>query len=123
MDPERDRLLARIYDAANRGDFDGLAADLAPDVEWRAPTRTIRGRNAVAGWLTGWHASYRPHHEVRRLVHAGADTVALVRIDYEGRDTNVSAHVWTVVDGLVARVRIFPAPEQGFAALGLDYPE
>ena len=120
MDAERERLLAGIYDAANRGDFEALLRDLAPDVEWRTPTRTIRGRNAVAGWLSGWHTSYSPHHEVERFVHAGEDTVALVRIDYEHRERNAPAHVWTVAGDQVTRVRIFPLREHAFEALGLD---
>jgi len=120
MDAERERLLAGIYDAANRGDFEALLEHLAPDVEWRTPTRTIRGRNAVAGWLTGWHASYRPRHEVERFVEAGDDTVALVRIDYERREKNAPAHVWTVDGDQVTRVRIFPVRAHAFDALGLE---
>jgi ketosteroid isomerase-like protein len=120
MDAERERLLSDIYEAANQGDFEALVHRLAPEVEWRTPTRTIRGRNAVAGWLTGWHTTYRPRHEIERLLDAGDDVVALVHIDYEGRDRNAPAHVWTFRDGLVTRVRIFPVREQAFAALGID---
>ncbi len=121
MDAERERLLREIYDAANRGDFDGLVDRLAPEVEWRTPTRTIRGRNAVAGWLTGWHTSYHPQHTVERFVQAGADDVlALDRIAYEHREENAPAHVWTFAGERVARVRIYPLRRNAFAELGLQ---
>ena len=120
MDAERERLLSEIYDAANRGDFDALVERLAPEVEWRTPTRTIRGRNAVAGWLTGWHTSYRPHHEVERFLHAGDDVVALVHIAYERREGNAPAHVWRFAGQRVSRVRIYPVREQALEELRLQ---
>ena len=117
---ERERVLREIYDAANRGDFEALVAHLAPDVEWRAPTRTIHGRNAVAGWLTGWHASYRPRHELEELRHAGDDVVALVHITYERRESNRPAHVWRFEGGQVTRARIAVDREGALAELGLE---
>jgi ketosteroid isomerase-like protein len=119
MEIERERILREIYDAANRGDFDALVARLAPEVEWRAPTRTIRGRNAVVGWLSGWHASYHPHHEIEDFRHAGDDVVALVHITYEGREENRPAHVWRFDGDTVTRARIEVDRDQALAELGL----
>src|SRR5688572_17491907 len=117
---DRERLLSEVYDAANRGDFDTLVERLAPDVEWRTPTRTIRGRNAVAGWLTGWHTSYRPRHSVERFLHAADDVVvAFVQIAYERREENAPAHVWRFAEGRVSRVRIYPLRETALDELGL----
>jgi ketosteroid isomerase-like protein len=120
VEEARRELLDGIYDAANRGDFDALVDRLAEDVEWRTPTRVIRGRNAVAGWLVGWHTSYTPHHTPEEYVEAGDNVVALVSISYEGREDNRPAHVWTVEGGVVTRVRIFPFREHAFEAVGLD---
>jgi ketosteroid isomerase-like protein len=119
VDEPRALLLREIYDAANRGDFDALLERLAGDVEWRTPTRVIRGRNAVAGWLVGWHTSYAPQHTPEEFIDAGDNVIALVSIRYEGREDNRPAHVWTVSDGKVTRVRIFPLREHAFEALGL----
>ena len=116
---ERERVLREIYDAANRGDFEDLVAHLDPDVEWRAPTRTIRGRNAVAGWLAGWHASYHPRHELEAVLHAGDDAVALVHITYEGREDNRPAHVWRFEGERVTRARIAVDRDRALAELGL----
>jgi ketosteroid isomerase-like protein len=116
---DRHQLLREIYDAANQGDFDALVERLTPDVEWRTPTRTIRGRNAVAGWLTGWHTSYSPRHTPEEFIDAGDHVLALVSIAYEGREGNRPAHVWTIADGKVRRVRIFPVREQAYEALDL----
>jgi ketosteroid isomerase-like protein len=113
-------LLREIYDAANRGDFDALLERLAPEVEWRTPTRVIRGRNAVAGWLVGWHTSYAPRHTPEDFIDAGEHVIALVSISYQGREDNRPAHIWTVVEGKVTRVRIFPLREQAFEAMELD---
>jgi ketosteroid isomerase-like protein len=115
----RHQLLREIYDAANRGDFDALLDRLAADVEWRTPTRVIRGRNAVAGWLVGWHTSYAPKHTPERFIDAGDNVIAFVTIKYEGREDNSPAHVWTVSGEVVTRVRIFPMREQAFEALDL----
>jgi ketosteroid isomerase-like protein len=120
LNEARRELLETIYDAANRGDFDALVQRLADDVEWRTPTRVIRGRNAVAGWLVGWHTSYTPQHTPEDFIEAGDNVIALVSIRYEGREDNRPAHVWTVHDSVVTRVRIFPLREQAFEALGLD---
>jgi ketosteroid isomerase-like protein len=120
MRAERERRLADIYDAANRGDFDALVECLDPQVEWRTPSRTIRGRNAVAGWLTGWHTSYHPRHRVERFIHAGDEVVALVRIDYERREANAPAHVWRFEGERVTRVRIYPVREVALEELGLE---
>ncbi len=120
MDAERERLLHDVYDAANRGDFDDLVERLAPDVEWRTPTRTIRGRNAVAGWLTGWHTSYRPRHRVERLIESGDDVVVFVHIAYEGREENTPAHVWTFAGARISRVRIYPSRAHALEELGLE---
>jgi ketosteroid isomerase-like protein len=113
--------LTAIYDAANRGDFEALLEHLHAEVEWRTPTRVIRGRNAVAGWLVGWHTSYAPKHTPERFLDVGDNVIALVSISYQGREDNRPAHVWTLTeDDLVTRVRIFPMREHAFAALGLD---
>jgi ketosteroid isomerase-like protein len=112
--------LRTIYDAANRGDFEALLTHLDADVEWRTPTRVIRGRNAVAGWLTGWHTSYAPKHIPEKFIDVGDHVIAFVSISYQGREDNRPAHVWTLSDGLVTRVRIFPMREHAFEALGLD---
>jgi hypothetical protein len=39
---------------------------------------------------------------------------------YQGREDTYPAHVWTVSEGEVTRVRIFPVRGHAFEALGLQ---
>jgi ketosteroid isomerase-like protein len=105
------------------GDFEALLERLHADVEWRTPTRVIRGRNAVAGWLVGWHTSYAPQHTPEAFIDAGDNIIALVSISYDGREDNRPAHVWTLSDGQVTRLRIFPLRARAFEALGRESGE
>jgi ketosteroid isomerase-like protein len=123
VEESNQQLLREIYDAANRGDFEALLERLDAEVEWRTPTRVIRGRNAVAGWLVGWHTSYAPKHTPEDFIEAGENVIVLMSISYEGREDNRPAHVWTLSENKVTRVRIFPLREQAFEALGMDDPE
>ena len=62
MSQENVGVVAKGFDALNRGDFDGLLYTYAPDVEFvtdaRAPSVPMRGRDAVRSWLedlaTAW---------------------------------------------------------------------
>jgi hypothetical protein len=101
-------LIRSIYASANRGDFEAMLAGFSEHVEWITPTRTIRGLDALGGWLGGWSTSYSPVHEVEELRDIGGDVLALVTVTYEGRDSNTPAHIWTLRDGKVIRVKVFP---------------
>jgi ketosteroid isomerase-like protein len=116
-DARRHILLREIYDAANRGDFDALLERLHPDVVWVTPTRRIRGRNAVAGWLIGWHTTASPRHSPEEFIDFGDTTVALVSISYtDGRADTHPAHAWRFQDDLVARLEVYPQREQALDA-------
>ena len=115
----RHRLLREIYDAANRGDFDALLARLHADIVWVTPTRRISGRNQVAGWLIGWHASAAPIHTVEEFADAGDTTIALVSISYtDARPDNHPAHVWRFRDEVVVRLEVFPQRDEALTVYG-----
>jgi ketosteroid isomerase-like protein len=117
----RHQLLREVYDAANRGDFDALLACFALDIVWVTPTRRMRGHNAIAGWLIGWHASAAPHHEPERFIDSGERTVALVSISYrDEREDTHPAHVFSFRDDLVSRLEIHPRREEALADLGIS---
>lgn len=112
----RHQVLREVYDAANRGDFDALLACLHPDIVWVTPTQRITGRNAVAGWLIGWHTSAAPRHTPEDFIDVDDTTIALVSISYAGeRPDNHPAHVWRFRDGLVVRLEVFPRREEALA--------
>jgi len=115
----RHRLLQEVYDAANRGDFDALLDRLHPDIVWVTPTRRITGRNQVAGWLIGWHASASPTHRPERFIDVEDTTIALVSISYtDSRPDNHPAHVWRFRDDLVVRLEVFPQRDEALATHG-----
>ena len=115
----RHRLLREVYDAANRGDFDALLDRLHPDIVWVTPTRRITGRNQVAGWLIGWHASASPTHRPERFIDVEDTTIALVSISYtDSRPDNHPAHVWRFRDDLVVRLEVFPQRDEALAMHG-----
>ena len=115
----RHRLLQEVYDAANRGDFDALLDRLHPDIVWVTPTRRITGRNQVAGWLIGWHASASPTHRPERFIDVEHTTIVLVSISYtDSRPDNHPAHVWRFRDDLVVRLEVFPQRDDALAMHG-----
>ena len=117
----RHRLLREVYDAANRGDFDALLERLHTDIVWVTPTRRITGRNQVAGWLIGWHASAAPTHRPEEFIDVDDTTIALVSISYtDARPDNHPAHVWHFRDALVVRLEVFPQREDALAVHGPD---
>jgi ketosteroid isomerase-like protein len=118
---QNEDLLRGIYEAANRGDFDAMLEPFHDDVAWETPTHWIRGRSKLVRWLVGWQASYSPHHELEDVIHVDQDVVvALVHISYQGRPDNDPAHVWTIRDGRVAQVRVYPVRQQALQALGIE---
>src|SRR5262245_49417248 len=115
----RHQLLHQVYAAANRGDFDALLECLHPDIVWVTPTRRITGRNQVAGWLIGWHASAAPTHRPEEFIDLDETTIAFVSISYtDGREDNQPAHVWRFRDDLVVRLEVFPRREDALAIHG-----
>jgi hypothetical protein len=59
----------------------------------------------------------------RGWARLGDNIIALVSISYEGREDNRPAHVWTLSDGQVTRLRIFPLRARAFEALGRESGE
>jgi predicted ester cyclase len=70
---EQVRTMIRRQDA---GDTQGYAGGFTPDGEFVHPAATVRGREALAAFIGGYHAAFPDgRHEVTRLLEAG-DVVA-----------------------------------------------
>jgi ketosteroid isomerase-like protein len=103
-----------------------------PDVEWDLSAYPLpdwpdrgRGREALLGhranYLAGW-LSYES--EIRELIDAGDDVVAIMREHVRLRESGASlgrdqVQVWTVRDGLMCRMRIFKTRDEALKAVGL----
>jgi ketosteroid isomerase-like protein len=103
-------VVRRAYELFERGDIDGVLGLLAENFELRLPgiypegPQTFRGRHGLERWLAMVEDTWGEwHFEVERLIDAGEQIVALVRIVAKGGASEVPvhrevAHVWTLRD-------------------------
>lgn len=133
MSQENVGVVAKGFDAVNRGDFDGLLDTYAPDVEFvpdaQALSMPMRGRDAVRSWLEGlataWVAATKPVSTLElfevddgRVVHRG---------EWGGLGVASGAHmsrslssVYSIRDGRVSRVEWFFDHAGALTAVGLE---
>jgi ketosteroid isomerase-like protein len=88
--------------------------------------RVYRGldgvREFVRDWLSAWDG-YRS--EVEEWIDAGDNVVAILHAWAHGKQSGVpvemyQAHVWTLREGKLWRLRIYPTKEDAVKALGLS---
>jgi ketosteroid isomerase-like protein len=128
-DVERSR---RAYEAFNRGDLEGMVADLAPDFEY-VSTGAVPGSDAVyrgpdevtdfVGWMRDEFEE--PRIEVHELTDAGNRVLAEVTLRGRGKQSGVETswdvwHVWTTREGKVVRGQAFTSKQEALEAAGLE---
>jgi ketosteroid isomerase-like protein len=107
--------LKDAYAALGRGDESAALAMLAPDCEWRESAElpgadVLRGREKVAEFLRIFLESWERFEQVVEDVVTAGDRIGLaIHLTAVGRASGVEldtryAHVWTMRDGLGARV-------------------
>jgi uncharacterized protein len=107
MSEENIEMARRGYEAFNRGDLDGMVADLAPNFEY-VTTGGIPGIDALyrgperltefIGWM--WDEFEDPRIDVRELTEAGNQVLAEVTLRGRGKQSGVETswslcHLWT----------------------------
>jgi ketosteroid isomerase-like protein len=120
-----ERKLRGAYDAFNRGDFDSVVEALHPEIEWQRVAEVEgvdHGRDAVREFLKPDIFERQEAHIVRitthgekLLVHAnfvGAFSATGIELEQEGWQ------LWTVRDGLAARLEAFLDRDQALEAAG-----
>jgi ketosteroid isomerase-like protein len=119
------------YEAFNRGDWDAVFRGAHPDFELKTADRvtspgTYRGHAEVTRFFSDF---FEPFEEVvvepQKFFDRGEQIVAfvLVRSRPMGSSAvieNRIAHLWTIRDGMVARLQVFPAREEALEAVGLS---
>jgi hypothetical protein len=125
---EEERLLRRAYEAFNARDIDGALALMRPDVDWPNGMEGGRevGREAVRAYWTRQFGIIDSHVEPLRFEEQGdgkvvVDVHQVVR-DLEGEvisDGRIR-HVYTLRDGLVARMDTGPAEGAGGGAAAVE---
>jgi ketosteroid isomerase-like protein len=130
MSQEYVEVVRSIYEAFNRRDWDAVFRDQQPDTELTTPpgpnAGTYRGREEIQGFweemLTAFEAS---RAEPEEFFEHG-DQVAVVvrgRVRPKGSSAEIenrTGNLWTLRDGKVVSMRMFPKPETALEAAGLS---
>jgi ketosteroid isomerase-like protein len=116
------RTLREAYDAFNRGDFDTVVGALHPEVEWHRVADwedTLYGREAVRAFMAP-DVFTRQATEVEELTVHGEKMLVRARfigVTKEGVElSQVGYQLWTVRDGLAAKLETFSDEEEALAA-------
>jgi ketosteroid isomerase-like protein len=116
------------YEALNGGDVAGALAALAPDAEWHESeafpdTGAYRGRDAIGEFLDGFLESWeRFHQDVDEVLEEGDRVAVMIHLRARGKGSGAEvdaryAHVWTLREGLGARVDAYYDRDAALAAL------
>ena len=125
MSAENLALVRRMFDHYFRGDFDTALEMFAEDVEWRDQFGTYHGHDGVAKSTARWTGTWEElEMEVEEMLDTGDDVVVLLRQTARGRGSGapvegVTGWVYTLAGGRIAKVRLFPDPNDALKAAGL----
>jgi ketosteroid isomerase-like protein len=132
MSRQNVEIVRRAYEAYNRGDIDGIAADFAPDCEYVPSGALPGGRDIIRGpeeykRYIGWLQSEfdDASAEIHELVDAGDTVLASLTLRGRGRQSGVPAgwalwQLWTFQDGKVIHGRGFTSRDEARDAAGLS---
>jgi ketosteroid isomerase-like protein len=128
-------IVRRVFEAAGRGDTQGILGLYDPDIEWDA-SRTergaitggvVRGHQAVLEWLREWYDPWETvDDDLEELIEATDNRVVSVMVQRgRGKASGVEVAdrlgtVWTIRNGKVVRVVWFPSREAALEAAGIS---
>lgn len=105
----------------------------APEFVWDMSTfdgwperQTYDGPEGTREFLTDWVGAWEDWRlEVRQLIDAGDDVVAIVHQSGRSKTTGLEvdmdfAQVWTLEDGKQTRMRMYADPDEALRAVGLS---
>ena len=130
MSQENVEVVRQVYEAFNRGDWDAVFRDVAPDFELTTPARGLdagifRGREEGQGY---WEDFFRPYEAVTtepvEFFQSGDQLVVFLETRLRPRGSSAeievrAGHLWTIRDGTAVSLRLFPEREQALEAAGL----
>jgi ketosteroid isomerase-like protein len=130
MSQQNVEIVRSIYDSMNRGDWEAAFRDAHPDFEMTIPpgpfnAGTHRGRANVQAVLDDYFTAFEAwFQEPEEFFESDAQVVAFVKIRVRPRGGGVdlkvrNGHLWTIRDGTVLSLRVFPEPEKALDAAGL----
>ena len=106
-----EELLRRAYEAFNARDLDTALALMQQDVDWPNAIDGVRGHDAVRAYWKRQFETIDPRVEPESIEEVEGRVVAAVHQVVRDREGTVLAdqrvrHVYTVRDGLIARMEI-----------------
>ena len=130
MSQKNVEVVRAALEAWNRDDWDAILENATPDFELdmsRAvgPFRGVYGVGQVRRFWESFAASWESRRfEAHELIDADPHVVVPVTLHTRGREgIEVAAritHLWTLRDGLLARMRMYQAREEALEAAGLS---
>jgi ketosteroid isomerase-like protein len=133
MSEENVEVARRNAEAWARGDLEGAIAPVAEDVEWDISAHPLpdwpdtgRGLEDLRGHLVNYVRGWREYRaEAGELIDAGEEVVVIIHETVGLRDSDAELDrdlhfVWTVRNGRLQRLRVFPTREACLRAAGLD---
>jgi len=130
MSEENVGIVRSIYEAFNRREWDAAFRDIHPDAELTTPpggprSGTYRGREECQGYLRGWITAFDALTlEPDEIFESGNQVVVFVKARARPKGSSAEIEVrngalWTIRDGTVLSVQVFPEPEKALEAAGL----
>ena len=124
--------LEAVYDAINRADVPAILSLQADDVEWRGPSAfpdlagPHRGHDGVRAYTRHVSEAWKEFTvRAERFFDLGERVLVLTRERGRGRSSGIevqsqpTAHLWTLRDGVVVRFEVFWEREEGLRAAGV----
>ncbi len=134
MGPNVDTL-ENLYDAINRADLDYILGLQAEDVEWWGPhvfpdiAGPHRGHDGIRAYTRRIMDAWAEFTIVpEKFLDLGERVLVLTRERGRGRASGIevqsqpTAHLWTLRDGIVVRFQVFWDRDDGLRAAGLTAP-
>jgi ketosteroid isomerase-like protein len=136
MSAQNVEIVRRVFEAHGRRDWDDVYRLYSPEIEWDGgilwgdwgDRGVARGRDRLREAWRRWIEAFEfAKFDAYGFVDAGDEVLVRVRMHARGRGSGletdqVLALVWTVVDGVVVRVRAFTDLEEAREAAGLGSP-
>jgi hypothetical protein len=132
MSPENVEIVRRAYAAFNRGDIDGMVADVALDFEYVPAAGVIpgvmgvyRGPEGLKRWRGAfWDEFDDAHIEVHEFVDAGDQVLATDTVQGRGKQSGAEGswtiwELWTVREGKLVHGQGLTSREEALEAAGL----
>ena len=132
MSEENLQMVRRSYEAFNRGDLDGMVADLAPEFEY-VTTGAVPGTGDMYRGPDGmkrftealWGEFDDANVEVNELIEAGDQVLVSLTMRGRGKQSGVETswdiwQLWTAKDGKGIRGQAFTNKAEALKAAGLS---